>query len=148
MPMIAAAPVPPWVFLLFPIAFVAMWCGICWLLSRLGGWNRLAARFAAQAPPRGKRFSMQSARIGWVNYNGCLTIHASPDGLHVAIWPLWRLGHPPLFVPWEEFHNARPRRFLWWKYVECEVLTPGPVKLQLSQKAFAAHPNPARQLQK
>jgi len=146
--MIANSPLPPGVFVLFPVVFVAMWCGIGVLLSRLGGWSRLASRFAAQTSPEGTRFSMQSARIGWVNYNGCLTVHASPDGLHLAIWPLWRLGHPPLFLPWEEFRKARPRRFLWWKYVACEVLTPGPVQLQLPQKVFAAHPDPAWQFQK
>ncbi len=136
--MIAHSPVPPWVFLLFPVVFAGMWCGICLVLARLGGWSRLAARFPAQAPPGGTRFSMQSARIGLVNYNGCLTIHTSPEGLHLAIWALWRLGHPPILVPRDAIGTVKPGRFLWWKFVDFKVFTPQPVKVRIAASVWEA----------
>ena len=125
-----------YVVLLFPVGFVALWCVIMLQLSRLGGWHRMAAVFTAKAPAGGQRFSMQSAKVGGVNYNRCLSIHSSPEGLHIAVWPIFRLGHPPLFLPWDEIRNNRTRRFLWWKFVECEVNSPGTVKLLLPTKVF------------
>jgi hypothetical protein len=57
--------------------FGGMWTLIPWLLSRVGGWSRLAERFPAPAQPDGKRFRSQSGRLGLVNYNHCLTIYIS-----------------------------------------------------------------------
>jgi hypothetical protein len=46
------------------IFFGGMWTLIPWLLSRIGGWSRLAERFPAPEEPEGRRFRSQSARIG------------------------------------------------------------------------------------
>lgn len=95
--------------------FAAAFCVIslaCLLLSRFGGWGALARRYAAEVPFQGRRLHFQFAQLGgWVGYNGALTTGADPTGLFLAVWPLFRLGHPPLFVPWDEIRASREQRF-------------------------------------
>ena len=35
-------------------------------------------------------------------YNGVLTVGVNPAGLYLAVMPLFRPGHPPLFIPWPD----------------------------------------------
>lgn len=131
---------PPLVFIvLFPFLFVGMWCAICLLLSRLGGWRRLAESFPVSSGPSGKCFIMQSGKVGVVSYGGCLTVHNSPTGLFLSVWWLFRLGHPPLFIPWSAIRNVRTRRYLWTENVVFEVGSRDVVTLQLSKRVFEGH---------
>ncbi len=82
---------------------------------------------------------MQGGRVGMVNYNGCLTIHSSAEGLHLSVWLPFRLGHPPLFIPWDTVHNATAKRFLWTRFVVFEVGAPTVATLHLSEKIFEGH---------
>lgn len=132
------APGPPLFLIpLFPVAFAGMWCAVSLLLSRMGGWSHMAEKFPAHDQPSGKRFYMQGGRIGVVQYSGCLTLHLSPEGTHLAVLFPFRLGHPPLFIPWEAVHRARIQRFLWSETVVLEVGSPVITTLQLPKKIFA-----------
>lgn len=124
----------------FPFFFGALWCGVCLLLSGLGGWGRLAEKFAALRPPAGTRFFMQSGKVGVVNYKGCLTVHTSADGLHLAVWPFFRIGHKPLLIPWRDIHNGQVRSVLFSESVAFEVGSPKIATLRLSKKIFAGQP--------
>ena len=127
----------PTIFLaLFPFLFVGMWCGVVLLLSGIGGWGRLAQGFAANRRPNGRRLTTQSGKVGGVNYNSCLTVHVAEDGLYLSVMVLFRLGHPPLFIPWSSIHNRTVRRFLWIETVKFEVGSPTVATLQLSKKVF------------
>src|SRR6476469_6745769 len=94
---------------LFPFIFVGMWCAVSLILSTTGGWRRLAASFPARSQPSGRRFFLQGGKVGQVTYSGCLTIYSSQEGLHLSVWLPFRLGHPPLFIPWDAIRNARIR---------------------------------------
>ena len=89
-----------WVRVLFPLLFVALWCLMGVLLAWIGGWGVLARHYPARSGSDGRRFWFRSARLGGVNYGGCLTLTVSAAGLRVAALPLFRSGHPPLFIPW------------------------------------------------
>ena len=87
----------------FLIFFPGMWCGICWLLSRLSGWHRLAAHYASSSRPvTGTLYGGVSGQVGFVSYRGVLTMHADTDGFFVEVMALFRVGHPRLFIPWSE----------------------------------------------
>lgn len=116
--------------------FIGMWCSICLFLSMLGGWNRLAKIFRTPSAPSGKRFVMQSGRVGLVNYSGCLTIYSSSEGLYLSVWFLFRLGHSPLFIPWDAVHNAKARKFLWFERVTFDVGQPRIATIELSRQVF------------
>ncbi len=46
---------------------------------------------------------MQSATFGrFCNYNGCLKVGSSPEGLYLSPIVFFRAGHPALLVPWNE----------------------------------------------
>ena len=52
------------------------------------------------------------------NYKHCLTVGADPTGLFLSVLFFYRVGHPPLFLPWSELSIRRRRRILFFKYVE------------------------------
>src|ERR1700680_247197 len=110
---------PNAVLFVFPIFLVAFWCTISFLNGRIGGWAALANRFRLTFPFPGQTWSWKSARMRWgANYNQCLTIGADPTGLFLSVLFFYRVGHPPLFLPWSEISIPRRRRILFFKYVE------------------------------
>ena len=87
----------------FPALFVALWSAISVGLARAGGWHALAQHYASTGSFAGRRFRFCSGRLArGISYNGALIAGADPFGLYLAVWPIIRLGHPPLFVPWAE----------------------------------------------
>ena len=42
----------------------------------------------------------------WVGYKGALKVGTAPQGLYLAVWPILRLGHPPLLIPWAEISGS------------------------------------------
>src|SRR5437870_944871 len=88
------------------------WVFVLWLLSELSGWRKLAAVYRAQHAPNGKRFLMQTGKIGDTWYGRCLTIYTSGEGLYVSLWPVFRFRQPPLFIPWSAVRDRREKRFL------------------------------------
>jgi hypothetical protein len=121
---------------LSPFLFVGMWCAISYLLSAMGGWRRLAESFLARDEPCGRHFFMRSGKVGLVNYGNCLTIYTAPRGFYLSVWPPFRLGHPPLFIPWDAVRNPTTRRFLWFERVAFDVGSPSVATLELSKKIF------------
>lgn len=48
-----------------------------------------------------------------MGYNGSFTPGADHTGLFVAVWPIFRICHPPLLVPWSEIQvSVEKRRWL------------------------------------
>ncbi|MCR9142432.1 MAG: hypothetical protein NXI24_09290 [bacterium] len=90
----------PWIFVLFPLAFGLLWASVLTLTSRLGGWHRLAQSYPDEHVPEKYSEFMSSGRMGWMNYNGVLKMHAGPRGLHIAVILPFRPGHPPICIPW------------------------------------------------
>jgi hypothetical protein len=83
----------------------AMWCLLLWLLSRLSGWSRLAGQYRAPAGVVGESAWMRTGRIGVVNYHSCLCFRVNDDGIRITVALPLRLCHPPLFIPWDQFHH-------------------------------------------
>ena len=84
----------------FVIAFTALWTGIVWLTSRLGGWSSLAHEFPSTGRIEGEEFKFCSARLRYVvNYSHCLTITVMDSGLHLRPMIFFRIGHPALLIP-------------------------------------------------
>jgi hypothetical protein len=52
-----------------------------------------------------------------VNYGGCITAYLGPGGLRLSVWPIFRLMHPPLLIPWDEITSvARSKSFFCTVY--------------------------------
>jgi len=103
--------------------FVAFWCLICFLIATISGWRKLARQFPATSPFTGPTWSFQSARMRWTsNYGRCLTVGADITGLYLSTLFPFRVGTPPLFLPWSEVSLWRRRKFLWlFRYVDLRL---------------------------
>ena len=87
----------------FLVIFPAFWCAVVKLISVAGGWSRLATRYPASEPALDHRWPMQSGRFGGLgNYRNVLTVGVGPEGLFLDVMALFRVGHAPLLVPWED----------------------------------------------
>jgi hypothetical protein len=98
---------------LIALLIIASWIAIMLLVSAGAGWRRLADFYSADRPFEGKKFFLQSARLRYrMSYNNILTIGANPEGIHVSVFFPFTVGHPTLFVPWEEV--SAEAKHVWW----------------------------------
>ncbi|MGB8260433.1 MAG: hypothetical protein WCE75_08785 [Terracidiphilus sp.] len=109
----------PWTF---PVFFVCLWCGISYLIAWMSGWQELARRFASESEPYGDTLSAGPWFIVvylryWTKYGGVVRMRAAAGGLYLSAIFLFRLGHPPLRIPWNEIRVGRTR-YCMQNYVE------------------------------
>lgn len=120
---------PPWlVFAIiggFLVVFPIFWCSIVWLLSRFGGWHRLAERYDARdRTASGRCHRAVTGMVGGTSYRNTLTVHLDDDGFFLEVNPLFRVGHPRLFIPWSEISDRTPRKVFWWSAERLSVGRP------------------------
>ena len=118
-------------FLLF---FIGLWCGVCLLLARIGGWSALAIRFRAVEEPAGEKFRFCSVKIGMALYRSAVTAIKSETGLHLSLIALLRVGHSPILIPWSEMKNPQAGRVLGASWVDVTVSTPSLIAIRLPAK--------------
>ncbi|HNW35747.1 MAG TPA: hypothetical protein PKM25_12490 [Candidatus Ozemobacteraceae bacterium] len=76
---------------------------IVFILSRIGGWKRLADAFPEKPFIPDNTWSWQSLRFNsWCGYNTIATVMANREGLRLSLPVLFRCGHPPIVIPWRE----------------------------------------------
>jgi hypothetical protein len=120
----------------------ALWILICAGLSHFAGWRLLACHYRASAPFRGRKLHFSSAQFGgWVGYNGSFTPGADHSGLFLSVWPIFRICHPPLLVPWSDIRvSLEQRRWLTVVLVEFARVPSARLRisLRLAQRLAAA----------
>lgn len=96
------------------LLFIVLWICVCQLISSAGGWRILSRDYRAAAPFEGKKFWFKSGALRrWTNYNNCLVVGANRYGLYLSVLPIFRVGHPSLFIPWTDISTeAAVRRLL------------------------------------
>lgn len=121
--------------LLFFPTFVVFWCGIVFLIGATGGWRKLGKRYARDAREfTGHRRVMQSGMMGGLaRYNNILTVGADPRGLYLDVFGMFRPGHPPLYIPWEQV-EMRERRGWIFTYVDFTFPAVPGVRLTLAKR--------------
>ncbi len=119
----------------FPILFIIFWVAICMLLSIISGWSSLSKNYRANISFNGKKLRMKSATMRWgTNYGGCLTIGANSEGLFLAIFPIFRINHPPLFIPWKDISTENGKQFVFFDIVKFIFRKSSNVHLVVSKK--------------
>jgi hypothetical protein len=99
--------------------FVLLWCAVVFSIAAFSGWMNLARRFRLSSAFTGPSWGLQSAYMRWASrYRSCLNIGADATGLKLSVLFLFRVGHPPLLVPWSEISVARRRKFLFVRQVK------------------------------
>lgn len=73
----------------------------------------------------------------WTNYNNCLVVGANKYGLYIAVLPIFRVGHPPLFIPWTEISTEAGSRRLFGDFVKFKFAKQPDVPVIFSKKLAA-----------
>ena len=98
-------------FLLFPL----FWMFIIWVVSQMG-WQALARSYRMHGEFYGETRTFQSGVLNrWVNYNNVLIVGWNGEGLFLHVFFLFRINHPPIFIPWEEIARSEMDSWFWFK---------------------------------
>lgn len=94
--------------------FIALWICVCKLISVFGGWKTLSQDYQANSAFDGQKLWLKSVAMRrWTSYSNCVNIGANKYGLYLSVLSIFRVGHPPLFIPWTDISTeAIPRRLL------------------------------------
>ncbi|GAB3524344.1 hypothetical protein [Emticicia fontis] len=91
------------IIIAFPILFGGIWSGVCYMISAIGGWQSLSKKYEAPKDTFvDQKFTDENGRFGLSNYKFTLTVGFSNAGIFFANNPFFRIGHPPLLIPWRE----------------------------------------------
>jgi hypothetical protein len=55
-----------------------------------------------------------SGYVGLTSYGSCLIVGVDPTGIRLSILFPFRIGHPPLFLPWRALRIDPPSKW-WWR---------------------------------
>jgi hypothetical protein len=95
--------------LLLP-AGVLLWMCTCLGISLFSGWWDLGRVYRATRPFAGPLWRFQSAGLRWnTSYGGIVSIGVTAEGLYLSVLFLFRIAHPPLFIPWYDI-SAKPKK--------------------------------------
>jgi hypothetical protein len=119
---------------LLVLAGLGVWIGTVVFVSRIGGWAALATVYGYSGELTGKYLRFQSGRLRWgINYGNCLTVGVSPRGLYLAVLFFFRIGHPPLLIPWTDI-SVSEQKGRWFSYLELRFRRASSIPLQVSEQ--------------
>lgn len=117
--------------LALPVAFGLIWTAVSLLISLFSGWGQLAKYYRTDNIPAGKSLGNYWLLMGPANYRGVTTIQPSSEGLYLSILLLFRLGHPPLLIPWRDIRVSGSVRSGQVNWITLEVGSPPITTLRL-----------------
>ncbi len=122
-------------YLLF---FIIIWVGVCKVISAVGGWKILSQDYRANSAFDGQKMWLKSVGMRrWTNYNNCVTVGANKYGLYLSVFPIFRVGHPPLFFPWTDISTEAGSRRLFGDFVKFKFTKQPDVPVIFSKKLAA-----------
>ncbi len=129
----------PWEAYIGIALLPGFFAGLFFVIGQVSGWAKLAERYLAdREPDEGVRFRGQDLRIGWFwNYSGGITYRVSPDGIYLAMLPIF-VGHAPLLIPWSDVTLVEERPGRWFSVARIEVGQPPRTKLELPLRVIDA----------
>ncbi len=125
-----------WIIPLALLGFVAFWSFVVWLIALFGGWRRLAEHYRDFDNYFGRKLRGKSGRFGGTSYSGVLVFGADFTGMYLAVSPFFRIGHPPLFIPWNDIQMEEQQR-IFMTYTTLTFEKVPKVKLMVPSKVMA-----------
>lgn len=123
---------------IYVLFFIIIWVAVCKLISVTGGWNMLSRDYRANSAFDGKKMWLKSVGMRrWTNYNNCITVGANKYGLYLSVFPLFRIGHPPLFFPWADISTEAGSRRFFGEFVKFKFSKQPDVPVIFSKKLAA-----------
>ncbi len=131
--LMGSKPFNPWLFF---AGLSFNWVAISFLFAYSSGWSQLAKQYCTIQPPPNNLSLMNSGRVGWVSFKGCLNIGVTAKGLYLSVFPLFRLRHPPLLIPWTAVTSAEHTKFLFQEGYRLYIGSPLITKMNLPKHAL------------
>lgn len=125
---------PMLLLLLIPlllVGFLLIWSGVVYLIAWSSGWRRLARHYRCAKAPEESVFGTLWAMLGPVNHRGTLRIEPAPEGLYLSMMPFFRIGHPPLLIPWHAIKRQDKAQISLVKMVALDLGDPKITTLRL-----------------
>ena len=94
----------PLIIIIFLVFFTALWSFIAFITSRIWGWHAMSKHYTGDLSYVNESLRFRSARFGWGSYSGVLTFSVNDEELGISVLFLYRVGHPPLKIPFEEIN--------------------------------------------
>jgi hypothetical protein len=116
------------------------WILVSLVISRVGGWSLLAKVYLAQADTLdGDSWKFQSIQMRWAtNYGNCVTVRANPLGLGLSVLFLFRLGHPPLLIPWPDITMVTVKKIRFFpSWIEFRFRLEPSIPVRINNKLFS-----------
>jgi hypothetical protein len=121
--------------LFFILFFICLWIFISFVISFIGGWRELGKYYRSTNPVEGKKWTWQSGSFRYsTSYNHCLNIAANEEGIRIAVSFMFRIGHPPLFIPWAETRARQEKFLIFWKNTRFTFAKVPDVPFRISNK--------------
>lgn len=120
----------------FFIIFFIFMGFLFWLIARFGGWQALAKQYPALQPQSGETWKWQSGMVNKMTYSNILMLTANAQGLTLDVFFLFKIGHPALFIPWQEFQNAEVGDSPYGPQVQAQIGSAPGVTLRLPVVVF------------
>jgi len=99
----------------FPLAIIVLWPAATGFISAIGGWGTLAEFYRKPPDKKCGNKPILLSGVGMrfmLGYHNCVFAAADNDGLYLSVIFLFRLFHPPLFIPWPDI-KAERRKYLF-----------------------------------
>ncbi len=125
-----------WIVPLVVLGFVAFWSFVVWLIAAFGGWSRLAKHYRDFDNYYGRKLRGKSGRLNASSYSGILIFGADFTGMYLAVNFMFRIGHPPLFIPWNDIQIEEQQR-IFMKYTTLTFAQVPKVKLAIPSRVWA-----------
>jgi hypothetical protein len=122
-----------WV-LLGILGYIAFFSLVLNLLGYLSGWWALARVYRLHGHFEGTRRPFRRVSVGGIRYNGSITVGTNSEGLYLAMFSLFRSGHPPLFIPWSDVSAKVVKGWFWTRYLELQFAHVHGVRVRLPEK--------------
>jgi hypothetical protein len=131
---------PLGLMILTALGAAASWPAFFWIAGHLDGWRALAAHYRIPRPtsPPDHRFvTLGLSVMAW--YRSSMHLAFTPQGITIAPFIVFRPGHPPLHIPWEELICARPVQIWATDALEIRTRAAPDVPLILPHALFDAY---------
>jgi hypothetical protein len=119
-------------------SFVGFWCLVVKMLS-FAGWQRLA-QYRIPRPLGWPSITLGRTKLGGISYKNVIKASAQAEGLALESMILFRIGHPPLLIPWSAIGPLHTEKSFWTTFHSTVIRTDngGSVSLSFTDERFAA----------
>jgi hypothetical protein len=94
-------------FCLIGSVFACGYTGIMLALGWASGWWRLAKHYRRTTQVDQRWHPVFFGSVGWIWYGNGFAVSPTAEGLFLEAWLPVRIGHPPLFFPWDDVSVER-----------------------------------------